>query len=628
MPIDISLLTGTPSQPVSPDAAAGASGSMPAPSAPAPSPDVMTPAMAPPDVTDRSIDPSVPPPPPDAGPAPKQGLWHSILRGALEGMTGTEGQDRGLIGGVISGASGQEPVQRARYEQALQFESVKAADNHTLALKSAQLADLQIAEAKQSLAMNAAKYNGLMSALGFQPAATVSGETPSEIHNAAVGTLPTLAAQNGGKLPGVAAVNDPAGAGNDPSTHLVHVYSPSSLDVSRNPNGTRELIDAVRLMNSQSQTSNQEWSAGYGKGGEIAGVPNVIAGRQKELLDAQQQLTVPVPAVDANRAKMDAANAATAFTLQNQLDAYKRNAYKDAPNYGSIVAYLQNRVDTFKAQADGVSKIATQAAQSDEQARRQGEIAAETSPGAIAGQAKLAGAKAETEAKVKQMFDNKPVYAVDSTGQTIMTTQANVNQSTGQFSSVRPVKESDVRADQHDIKVLNDIQVKSDQVKSAASAMDSQSWGQAIGVANYLEKNPGSTSGSIVNAKVMQGLSPAARAYTINVLSLREAAMGLQKVLTGSARSNETQLRALQATLPGFEANSSVVGQKLDAFNQNLGMLAQGLPTNTGVALQVRLGQALPQTHLFDSQKWAAANPGKDVNAAIAAAKSQGYQVK
>lgn len=35
-----------------------------------------------------------------------------------------------------------------------------------------------------------------------------------------------------------------------------------------------------------------------------------------------------------------------------------------------------------------------------------------------------------------------------------------------------------------------------------------------------------------------------------------------------------------------------------------------------------------PQTHVFDSKAWAAANPGKDVNAAVAAAKAQGYEVK
>ncbi len=35
-----------------------------------------------------------------------------------------------------------------------------------------------------------------------------------------------------------------------------------------------------------------------------------------------------------------------------------------------------------------------------------------------------------------------------------------------------------------------------------------------------------------------------------------------------------------------------------------------------------------PQSHVFDSKKWAAANPGKDVNVAIAQAKKQGYEVR
>jgi len=39
-------------------------------------------------------------------------------------------------------------------------------------------------------------------------------------------------------------------------------------------------------------------------------------------------------------------------------------------------------------------------------------------------------------------------------------------------------------------------------------------------------------------------------------------------------------------------------------------------------------GNPTPQSHVFDSKAWAAANPGKDVTAAIGAAKQQGYEVK
>ncbi len=67
--------------------------------------------------------------------------------------------------------------------------------------------------------------------------------------------------------------------------------------------------------------------------------------------------------------------------------------------------------------------------------------------------------------------------------------------------------------------------------------------------------------------------------------------MGLQKVLTGSARSNETQLSALLNTLPGVEPDSGSVQQKLGAFTQNLGILAKGLPRGTCVEMQGFGGQ-------------------------------------
>ena len=43
---------------------------------------------------------------------------------------------------------------------------------------------------------------------------------------------------------------------------------------------------------------------------------------------------------------------------------------------------------------------------------------------------------------------------------------------------------------------------------------------------------------------------------------------------------------------------------------------------------QIQAYNPTPQSHIFNSQAWAAANPGKNVQAAIAAAKAQGYQVQ
>ncbi len=186
-------------------------------------------------------------------------------------------------------------------------------------------------------------------------------------------------------------------------------------------------------------------------------------------------------------------------------------------------------------------------------------------------------------AKAKQQMDSSPVYAVDGNGQTVLTTKAAAIN--GGMSAIRPVKEADVSRDQHDIKVLSDIQVKANNVQQAASAMDQKSWAQAGIAAKYLADNPNTTINTLFKSSVLKDASPQTKAYVIAVNSLRESSMGLQKVLTGSARSNETQLAALQNTLPGVEPDSGTVKQKLGAFTQNLGLLAQGLPKGTGVEL-------------------------------------------
>ena len=59
--------------------------------------------------------------------------------------------------------------------------------------------------------------------------------------------------------------------------------------------------------------------------------------------------------------------------------------------------------------------------------------------------------------------------------------------------------------------------------------------------------------------------------------------MGMQRLLTGSARSNESQIQALQATLPGLETDSGLALQKMQNFTQNLDMLRQGLPKLPGI---------------------------------------------
>jgi len=145
------------------------------------------------------------------------------------------------------------------------------------------------------------------------------------------------------------------------------------------------------------------------------------------------------------------------------------------------------------------------------------------------------------------------------------------------LSNFEPQTPTTIKSDVHDIKVLNDVVLKANRVRSMAQGIDPSSWGP---MAKVLADNPNDTVNQIMKEKAFGALSSKQQDYVIAVLNLRESSMGLQKVLTGTARSNETQIQALQNTLPGVEPSSDVVNKKLDQFNQNMELLRGGLPRN------------------------------------------------
>jgi hypothetical protein len=202
-----------------------------------------------------------------------------------------------------------------------------------------------------------------------------------------------------------------------------------------------------------------------------------------------------------------------------------------------------------------------------------------------------------------------PVYAYEPTSkQTVLTTMGDARN--GGMQAIRGVKESDIRNDMHDTRVLNDVAVKANAVMDASAAMDSWNPAEKQAVANILTtaskdsnwevgafgmRVPTASLNAMLNSDSMHALSPAARNYVIGVLSLRESAMGLQKVLTGSARANEAQINALQATIPGLEISGNIVRQKLGAFTQNVDMLRQGIPRMPGIDVVPIKSMSTPQ---------------------------------
>jgi len=197
-----------------------------------------------------------------------------------------------------------------------------------------------------------------------------------------------------------------------------------------------------------------------------------------------------------------------------------------------------------------------------------------------------------------------PLYAYDpQSNQTILTTRA--QSQAGGMNSIRPVKETDISKDLHDTRVLNDIASKANQVWQSASAMDDKSLASTVGAARYLSDHPNSTWDQMVQAGVMGNVPQPVQNYLQDVMSLRESAMGLQKVLTGSARSNETQLNALLRTLPSMEPNSATVRSKLQRFTQNVTLLRQGIPRMPGIdVVPIQGGQSSPISNPNASFSW------------------------
>ena len=189
----------------------------------------------------------------------------------------------------------------------------------------------------------------------------------------------------------------------------------------------------------------------------------------------------------------------------------------------------------------------------------------------------------------------KAGYAYDPQSRQTVLTSAGESQQKG-YQAFRPVSEADIRKDTVDTRTLNDVASKVNNLVASVGVMDNSVQRAIISkivdaadrdenfrVGAFGVNIPVQWLNNLFNSSVANGLSQEGRNYLVSLLSLREASMGLQRILTGTAKSNESQIRALQATLPGIEPDSRLALQKLSAFGQNLDMLRQGIPVLPGI---------------------------------------------
>lgn len=87
-----------------------------------------------------------------------------------------------------------------------------------------------------------------------------------------------------------------------------------------------------------------------------------------------------------------------------------------------------------------------------------------------------------------------------------------------------------------------------------------------------------------MNAENLKDLSPAARDQLVAYRNMREALVGYNRVLSGSARSGEKQFEVSEQTIPDpSTADRDMASRSFRDFRENLGVVGQGLPRIPGV---------------------------------------------
>lgn len=539
-------------------------------------------------------------------PQPAQPMrpWQRIFQGALWGLTGIEREGRGGFGtGLTQGVRGY--VSQAAQQQQLSFASAQAAANIAKITADAKLADAQGNLARFELQNAALMQNTFLDWMGIKPLGDATADNPDEMNNKAGALLNTAKSSEKDGLirANIVATNNPST--DSDKMHRVTAYKFSTDWLQQNPGKGRAIVNLAAISKQQSQPTDEEWKM---MGVDTSKVnPQNIAGTILSSRHAQsvaattaynEMASLPSLEKADPSSRSSAAGATADQANQRHLVEYKQQItnLKDAdlstnPDLADMrdhmVPVMEQNLKAYSQMVKDYHDEVQTSTANQAKLTKAAEIQAESTPEALAAEAAKAKKIGAATEEGKQEASNKPGYAVttdaDGVKHTVQTTYA--NSQSNNMTDFREVKQADISKDQHDIKVLNDIQAKSDNVKADAKAMDSKSWGQALIAAKLFADNPNTTSENIFKNSAMANATPQTRNYITDIMSLREAAMGMQKLLTGSARNNDAQIKALQATLPGLEPDSNAVLMKVGKFDQNLGMLSEGLPENTGVTL-------------------------------------------
>jgi hypothetical protein len=216
-------------------------------------------------------------------------------------------------------------------------------------------------------------------------------------------------------------------------------------------------------------------------------------------------------------------------------------------------------------------------------------VVAETSPTAIAGEAKKKSAISQATGGLQQ------VYATTPQGQTLLMPKEDAQ---NRGYGYQPVGAKQVQEGRQLNNRLADVTQKIAQYEqSFQTPLASNGWfsqsdkhliAQVLGDDKFKlgishTELPVDWMNKLGRSSLYANMSKSAQARVIAYFNAREAIQGYQRVLTGSGRSSEKAMDLNLDTLPAPIDPESYAGNALKAFKQNLSVAGQGMPILPGV---------------------------------------------
>lgn len=296
----------------------------------------------------------------------------STLKGMLWGLA--TGGVKGAAAGAVDPTRAQkhfqqnEDVRQAGTDQAVanaqnaqnnvQFESVRAADSHILALKNATRIDQLDAESRAQIRDLGDKHAQFLNdQFGIIPDLSLEGNG-QEVDDQANGGIQTLAAQNAGQIPPIASIVHPHT--DDNPKFKVSVYAPTQQSLQQNMQGYRKLVDSDRAMKGLPPIDDLTWNSGGGQG--FKGVRQMVTDAIQDTSPVEPFSEQTLPAQLAQR--------------KQQLAAYQNHVGVDGkPDADpAMAAVWSKKVDFLQNALTDVNKTKNDQAASETAARAKAEL--------------------------------------------------------------------------------------------------------------------------------------------------------------------------------------------------------------------------------------------------------------